>query len=96
MQLLIEAIMWILNVAQFIVVIHVIMSLLLSFNVINLQNQTVRSIWGGLEQLLAPIYRPIRNMLPATGGLDFAPLVLLFAIFFLQRAIVLYIAPALL
>ncbi len=64
-----------LDVAFFILLVHVIMSWLISFNVLNLRQPLVASIWDGLTRLLEPIYRPIRRMLPNTGALDLAPLV---------------------
>lgn len=63
-----------LDVAFFILLIHVIMSWLLNFGVLNRHQPLVASIWDGLNRLLEPIYRPIRRILPDTGALDLAPL----------------------
>lgn len=65
----------ILDVAFFIMIAHIIMSWLINFNVLNLGQQFVAQIWYGLNRLLEPIYRPIRNILPDTRPLDLAPLV---------------------
>ncbi|MBF9034914.1 YggT family protein [Rhodobacterales bacterium HKCCE2091] len=70
-----QALLLVLNVALFIVIVHVIMSWLINFNVLNLRQPIVAQIWNGLNQLLEPLYRPIRNILPNTGGLDLAPLI---------------------
>ena len=64
-----------LDVAFFIMIVHIIMSWLSTFNVLNLGQPLVHSIWDGLNRLLEPIYGPIRRMLPNTGALDLAPLV---------------------
>ena len=64
-----------LDVAFFILLIHVIMSWLLNFGVLNRHQPLVASIWDGLNRLLEPIYRPIRRVLPDTGAVDLAPLV---------------------
>jgi YggT family protein len=64
-----------LDVAFFILLVHVIMSWLLNFGVLNRHQPLVASIWDGLNRLLEPIYRPIRRVLPDTGALDLAPLV---------------------
>lgn len=69
-----------LNVAFFIMLIHIIMSWLINFNVLNLRQPVVASIWDGLNRLLEPAYGPIRRMLPNTGALDLAPLVLFIGI----------------
>lgn len=65
----------ILGVVFFIMVVHIIMSWLITFQVLNLRQPVVANIWDGLNRLLEPIYRPIRGFLPNTGGLDLAPLV---------------------
>ena len=64
-----------LDVAFMIILVHVIMSWLINFNVLNLGQPLVASIWDGLNRLLDPIYTPLRRMLPNTGALDLAPLV---------------------
>lgn len=73
-----------LDVLKFIVFAHVIMSWLIGFNVLNRHQPLVNSIWNGLSRLLEPIYAPIRRILPDTGGLDLAPLVVLLGIFAIQ------------
>jgi YggT family protein len=65
----------ILDVAFFVMIAHVIMSWLISFQVLNLQQQFVAQLWYGLNRMLAPIYEPIRRILPDTRPLDLAPLV---------------------
>jgi YggT family protein len=70
----------ILNVASTLILIQVVLSLLISFNVVNRQNQLVYSIDQGLGQLTEPLYRPIRRALPSTGNIDWAPFVALIVI----------------
>ncbi|MEX0350932.1 MAG: YggT family protein [Paracoccaceae bacterium] len=79
----------ILSVVYFFIIVHVIMSWLINFNVLNVHQQFVGQIWYGLNRLLEPIYRPIRNILPDTGGLDLAPLVAFIIVLSLQN----YILP---
>lgn len=76
-----------LNIAWWIVIIHIVMSWLINFDVINVRQPFVRSVWYGLERLLDPIYRPIRNALPSMGGLDLAPLVVILGIAVLRIVI---------
>jgi YggT family protein len=75
MQSLYQILMLILDVAWFIMIAHIIMSWLISFQVLNLRQPLVAQLWTGLNRLLEPIYAPIRRFLPNTGGLDLAPLV---------------------
>lgn len=82
----------ILDVAFFIMLIHIIMSWLISFQVLNLHQQMVAQIWYGLNRLLEPIYTPIRRILPDTRPLDLAPLVVFIIIISLRD----YILPSIL
>jgi YggT family protein len=65
---------------MFVIIIQIIMSWLVAFGVVNLQNPTFRSIYYGLERLVAPMMDPVRRFLPPMGGLDLSPLVVIFAL----------------
>ena len=78
---LMQIILLILNVVWFILIAHIIMSWLISFQVLNLRQPLVGQIWYGLNQLLEPLYGPIRRFLPPMGGLDLAPLIVLIGIY---------------
>lgn len=85
----------ILMLAFWVILIQVIMSWLINFNVINLYQPIVRQIWDGLNTLTAPIYRPIRKVLPPMGGFDFAPMIVILVIYFLRIFIAYDLRPAL-
>ncbi len=88
MQSLAQILLLVLDVVWFIMIIHIIMSWLINFQVLNLYQPIVRQIWDGLNRLLEPLYRPIRSILPATGGLDLAPLVALIGVYALRIIII--------
>jgi YggT family protein len=64
----------------FIIVVTIVMSWLVAFNVINVHNSTVRSVLKVLYALTEPVLGPIRRALPSVGGLDLSPLVVLIAL----------------
>lgn len=68
----------------FLIFVMVIMSWLLMFNVINRHNRFVDAVWRTLLGLTEPLLKPIRKRLPDMGGIDISPVILIFAIFFLQ------------
>lgn len=84
MTSLLQILMLILNTVYFVIIAHIIMSWLINFQVLNLHQDLVRKVWYGLNNLLEPIYGPIRRILPSMGGLDLAPLVVLIAIYALR------------
>ncbi len=75
-----QIVLLLLGVARFLIIAHVIVSLLVSFQVLNPQQPFVRAIWTGLERLFEPIYRPIRSVMPDTRPLDLTPIVALLGI----------------
>ncbi|WP_347266731.1 YggT family protein [Paracoccus sp. (in: a-proteobacteria)] len=87
MGTLYEALMLILDVVWFVMIAHIIMSWLINFQVLNLRQPLIWQIWNGLNRLLEPLYAPVRRILPDTGGLDLAPLVVFIAIIIAQRAL---------
>ena len=74
-----------LNVLFWIIIIQVILSWLLAFNVLNISSNGVRTFVVALDRLTAPLYRPIRRILPDFGGLDFSPLVILLLIEIIEK-----------
>lgn len=84
-----------LHIYYWLIIIGVILSWLITFGMINYSNPTVRQAWKALDAITLPLLKPIRRVLPPTGGIDFSPLVLLvacvgvadFLIPFLQRTI---------
>jgi len=84
-----------LNVAFFIMIVHIIMSWLINFQVLNLRQPIVGQIWYGLNRLLEPVYQPVRRILPDTRPLDLAPLVVFLAIIITRDILIPDIANAL-
>ena len=69
-----------LSILMWIIIIQVILSWLLAFNVLNTSSQGVRGVAVAIDRITAPLYRPIRRLLPDFGGIDFSPLVILILI----------------
>ena len=66
------------------IIIVALMSWLISFNVINIYNDIVRSVWNGLNAITEPALRRIRRFMPDMGGLDLSPIILIFIVWFIQ------------
>ena len=78
---------YLLDIVWFVVIAHIIMSWLINFQVLNVYQPMVGQLWRGLNQLLAPMYNRIRRILPAMGGLDLAPLVVLVVLMILRTIV---------
>jgi YggT family protein len=77
----------VLEIYKWIVIAAVIVSWLAAFNVINERNNFVRTALRILYNLTEPVFRPVRRVIPAMGGLDLSPIVVLVVIWFLQYTI---------
>ena len=84
---LLQIIHILIQVVWWIIIIQAILSWLVAFNVINTYNDFVRQLLFALDKITAPIYRPIRRVMPDFGALDLSPLVALLLIVILQMVI---------
>lgn len=85
---------YLLYILGIVIVIQFVMSILISFNVINTYNEFVRAIWQALEKMTEPLYRPIRRILPDFGAIDFSPMVVIILITVLRNYVLPQIAIA--
>ena len=83
----------ILKLYSYVVIINVIISWLIAFNVLNTHNRLVYSILELTHRLTDPLLNRIRRFLPNLGSLDISPIILLLLIWFIEVCMKLYIAP---
>ena len=70
-MIIIYAVVWeILRYYSYVVIAYVILSWLVSFNVLNSQNKLVFTVLDFTYRLTEPFLRRIRNFLPNLGALD--------------------------
>ena len=68
---------YLISVIVILVIVQFVLSLLIAFNVVNMQNDFVVAIYRAVNALLDPLLKPIRSIMPNTGAIDFSPLVLI-------------------
>jgi YggT family protein len=88
LRALIEIADFLLSILTWIIIIQVILSWLLAFNILNVGSGGVRAFVIALDRITAPLYRPIRRILPDFGGIDFSPLVVLILIQVIRKLLV--------
>jgi len=81
---ILQILLMILGAVKFVMIVHIAMSWLINFQVLNLRQPLVYQIWEGLNRLLEPLYLRIRRFLPDMNGLDLAPLVAFLAVYALE------------
>jgi YggT family protein len=95
MNAVIYLIYTVINLYMWAIIISIIMSWLVQFNVINTRSPIVNSIGNFLHKITEPLLGRIRAFMPDLGGIDLAPLIAILALVFLERLLLLDIAPAL-
>ncbi len=78
----------ILNILELVVVVAVILSWLISFDIINLRNRTAYQIVSMLQNVNDRLLYPIRRFVPPIAGLDFSPLIFLFLCRVIQQVLI--------
>ena len=81
---LFEIVGYLINIVVMLVIVQFVMSLLISFNVVNLHNDFVAAIWRAVNALLDPVLKPIRRYMPDTGAIDISPMVLIIGLTIIQ------------
>ena len=87
-----QALIWLIDnlfsLVWWLILASVVMSWLFAFNIVNVQNPTVRQIAHGISRVTEPMLAPIRRILPSMGGLDLSPIILLIGLEFLRRFVI--------
>jgi YggT family protein len=79
--------LYLIEIYTWIIIAAVVVSWLIAFRVINTSNQIVRSIVSFLYAITEPVFRQVRRVIPAFGGLDISPVIVLIALWFISYAI---------
>jgi YggT family protein len=82
-----QFLLFLLNIYFYIIVIEVVVSWLLVFEVINVRNPQAQNLVRLLRKLTDPVMVPIRKYVPPIGGIDISPIIVIFLIFVLQNLI---------
>jgi len=62
------------------IIVNATLSWLVAFDVINLRNRFVYSVARTLEAVTSPVLRPVQRFMPALGGVDISPIIVLLVI----------------
>ena len=75
----------VLGLYLYVVIAAVIASWLVAFGIVNSYNPIARRILYILHAITEPLFAPVRRILPAIGGLDLSPLIVLLLLQFLRN-----------
>ena len=80
----------IINLFQFLLIIYIIGTWLVNFNIINSSNRFVYSIMEALYRLCEPSLNIVRRYLPVFGSLDLSPIVVYLGLWFIKSLLIEY------
>ena len=75
----------VINIYIWLIIINVILSWLVSFNVLNTQNRFVFAVLNATHQLTDPVLKKIRRFIPNLGSIDISPVVLILLLIFIRN-----------
>ena len=88
MGLLIYVINMVFQIASFVIIAQIAMSWLVAFDVINASNKSAQHLMQSLHKLTDPVYSRLRRFIPAIGGIDLTPLVVMIGLSFARQMII--------
>ena len=83
------------NIYIWLIVINVVLSWLVSFNILNTQSRFVFAILNATHQLTDPALNKIRKFIPNLGSIDVSPVVLILLLIFIRNLLFELLAPKL-
>ena len=83
----------IINIYEWVVIIHVILSWLVAFSILNTQSRFVYTILEFTYRATNPILNKIKNYIPNFGQIDISPIILLLGLWFTKLCMQLYLRP---
>jgi YggT family protein len=74
----------IIDIYFYVLIINIVLSWLIAFNIVNMQNKIVVTILYATNRLTDPLLNPVRRILPNLGGIDISPIILVLCLLFIQ------------
>ena len=90
MNSLLGLIIQIINLYQFLLLIYIITTWLVSFNIINTSNRFVYSVMEILYRLCEPSLRLVKQYLPSFGSIDISPVIIYLLLWFIKSLLIEY------
>ncbi len=90
MNSLLALIIQIINLYQILLLVYIIATWLLNFNIINSSNMLIRSVMETLYRLCEPSLNIVRKFVPNFGNLDISPIIVYLGLLFVKNLLIEY------
>ena len=79
-----QILLFLLDICFWIIIVQVVLSWLITFEVINIRNPQAANFVRLIDRITAPVYKPLRKIVPPIAGIDLTPIIVIFAIYALK------------
>ncbi len=90
MNSLLGLLIQIIDIYKLVLIIYIIFTWLIAFNIINTSNRFVYSVMEILYKLSEPSLRLIRRYIPNFGNIDISPIIVFLLLWFIQNLLIEY------
>lgn len=77
MIFLAQLISWCIQLYIFVIILHIAVSWLIIFKVIDIENPQAKNLVALLQRLTDPVMKPVQKYVPPIGGIDISPIVVI-------------------
>ena len=78
----------VINIYIWLLIFYVVLTWLVSFNIVNTQNRIVYAVGNFLYRITDPALKHIRRVVPNLGGIDVSPVILILGLVFLRNLLI--------
>ena len=90
MNSILVLIIQIINLYQLVLLIYIIATWLLNFNIINSSNRFVYSAMEAMHRLCEPSLKAVRKFIPNFGNIDISPIIVYLLLWFIKNLLIEY------
>ena len=90
MNSLLVLIIQIINLYQFVLIIYIIATWLINFNIVNTSNRFVYTVIESMYRLCEPSLKLVRKFIPNFGSIDISPVVVYLGLWFIKNLLIEY------
>ena len=90
MNSLLALIIQVIGLYQFLLLVYIIATWLINFNIINVSNRLIYTVMEALYKICEPSLKFVRNYIPTFGSIDISPIVVYLFLWFIKSLLIEY------
>ena len=90
MNSLLALVIQIINLYQFVLLVYIVATWLINFNIINTSNKFIYSLMEVMYRLCEPSLNIVRRFIPSFGNIDISPIIVYLGLWFIKNLLIEY------